>query len=642
MVFILLMLQVTSHSVFVNESNATSPGGDSAIVYLDLTYLNDLDLNDPRSAREAWDTLHLAASVQGIVNRDGPKLYIRFMPNPDDFWWDYLRNEHGWLTGRNVIQIDSIEDLLSHFAGSLNGLVVYREEPWVGSNLASTIAGVENRAAIRYDQTPGSIYRRVLETGESFIADRFELFDKHGKPIWLKDMEPDPTGSTKRLAYLWLKKHCLDTNKVSKQYMGYYIDSFWLIAPTKSELSNCTLTNHDFFISHAAFFMDLNVWEEESPIDEPDQPAGTDVRTLRELMRSMYDHADGGIIHIGGFTPWAWKYTDYKGSGSKHDGVESEWKLVKEVSTYNGFIDADALGYSGMTNASFYQHFPLKNHYPQNPRPRRSDIELAGLIDEDGKVAEKSYIMLYMGDYDAAAWFNRHVPELWADEQHGKITCNWAFNPNLDRRAPHVMHYVRTHQSPNDWFISGDNGAGYLNPSMLTAPRFDADIPDGWDKWVTHNQAYYERYDLTITGFIIDGLSPGMGEKGLDEYMRFSPDGVVCHWNCGQRGLHRGVLPYVKHQADISNSPRDAANDILKQLNDSPTQFLMFRSVLQRPSWHAEVMKLVKEADKTDRVRFLDAYTFFELLKLDEKHRNSSFDPPANMPGQVQRQRMEN
>ena len=436
------------------------------LTYLDLTSLNDLDLARPGEARQAWDTLHLVGTLQGIVNRDEPRLFVRLMEETDDFWWDYLRNDHPWLAGREVETAESAMDLIARFADRLKGVVLYKEQPWAGSNLASTIAGVEDRLAVRYDEAPDSICQQLLSSGHAFVSDRLDLFDVNGEPVWRGERTSNGTTkhSDKRDAYLWLKKRYLDTGLVSKQYMGYYIDAYWLTDPAKSELSNCTLTNHDFFVSQRALFMDLHVFEEEAPVDEPDQPLGADLQTLRELMRAMHDHAEGGIIHIGGFTPWAWKYSSEPGAGSAHGGVDTEWKMVQEVSAYNGMIDADALSLSGMVNASFYQHFPLKEQYPQNPRPTRADYLRNGHIDAHGRVAKKTYILHYLGDYDSAAWFNQQVPGLWEDPKRGQVPCAWAFNPNLDRRAPHVMDYVRTHQLATDWFISGDNGGGVSEP----------------------------------------------------------------------------------------------------------------------------------------------------------------------------------
>jgi len=68
------------------------------------------------------------------------------------------------------------------------------------------------------------------------------------------------SGSAKCDAYLWLKAHYLDTGKVDATYAGYYIDTAWLSKPWMSQPNHHTLTNHDFFIAHKAFFFDLNCW----------------------------------------------------------------------------------------------------------------------------------------------------------------------------------------------------------------------------------------------------------------------------------------------------------------------------------------------------------------------------------------------
>ena len=104
-------------------------------------------------------------------------------------------------------------------------------------------------------------------------------------------------------------------------------------------------------------------------------------------LRSMYDRGGGKIFTIGGFLPWAWKYSNSPGAGSRHGGVASEWQYAHIISAYNGTMDADALGYSGMSNASFYQHFPLADHYAQRSRTTLADVKAEGLIDGEGHVA---------------------------------------------------------------------------------------------------------------------------------------------------------------------------------------------------------------------------------------------------------------
>jgi hypothetical protein len=598
------------------------------VYLLDLTDLNQLDLGDRNDARRGWDTLHLVASVQGIVNRDRPTLFIRFMQHPDDFWWNYLRQAGHWLSARPTRTIASLEELLRTFQDRLQGVVVATERLHATSTLASTIAGAEDRVCLRHDPSPHSVYNRVLATGLPLTRDAVRLFHSDGSPLFggvkgttipgTGDPGLPSTGSAKCDAYLWAKHRVMDSNLVSNRDMAYYIDSYWLTGPANSSLSNCTLSNHDFFIARKAFFFDLHVWEEEAPVDDPNQSPGTDLRTLRTLLRAMHDRASGKILHIGGFTPWAWKYTNHGDAGSQHGPVDTEWKYAQVISAYNGVMDADALGFSGMANASFYQHFPLKKHYPQHRKPAAEDLKSKGLTDSDGHPLPKVYVSFYMGDYDSAAWLSYHVPKWWADPARGTIPCGWAFNPNLDRRAPHVMHYARTRATAQDWFISGDCGAGYLNPGMLTAPRLDPEVPDGWHTWIAHNRAYFHRYDLSITGFIIDGHAPGMGRRGADAYLEFSPDGIA-----GQKipweGLHQDTMPMIRMKLDLNGNPPQAGKQIASLVADDLPQFMFIRTILRSPTWHRQTMQYARQA-AGDKIRFVDPYTFFLLIKTHQRH----------------------
>ena len=76
-----------------------------------------------------------------------------------------------------------------------------------------------------------------------------------------------------------------------------------------------------------------------------------------------------------------------------------------------------------------------------------------------------------MGDFDSAAWMYQKLPELWDNPSRGTIPLGWAFNPNLSDRFPVGFHYTRQTKTDSDYFVTGDSGAGYLNPGMLIPPR---------------------------------------------------------------------------------------------------------------------------------------------------------------------------
>jgi len=618
-------------------SFAQSNTPPAAPIYrLDLSALDQLDLHNPANARTGWDTLQLASAIQGIANRDGANVFIRYQPETDDFWWNYLRNENGWLKGRPVIELHNVDDLLRQFAPQLKGVVLYDEHVAATANIADTIAGVEDKIPLRYDTNAASLYTELSKLPE-FPKDVLKLCNDDGSPMFtgignIPGTNVPSTGSAKNDAYRWAQMRYLDAGRCSRQYLAYYIDSFWLTNPTLGGLANATLANHDFFISHRAFFFDLGVYGDETPNDDPGQKPGTDRATLISIFRSMNHQSDSSIMTIGGFVPWLWKYVgptgtgpnDFKGSGGKHHPVHNEWEMARIASAFNFVVDADAVGHACLANASFYEHFPLKKHYAQNPHPTIASLKARGLIQPNGRVKDAAYITFYMGDYDSSAWLAASVPKLWADPQHGKIACNWAFDPNLDHRVPQALDYVRTHQSTNDWFISGDCGAGYLNPGMLRAPRFVPSVPDGWDTWTEYNREYYDRYDLTITGFIIEGFGPPMGRKGFDMYRTFSPDGLMIETSSrsfGMVGFHERQLPYIRHRLDLDGTPEQAGATLIAQIEKEKAafaygpQFLMTRTILKSPTWHTDVMNATKSISGGERVEFVDVYSFFLLLK---------------------------
>ncbi len=63
------------------------------------------------------------------------------------------------------------------------------------------------------------------------------------------------------------------------------------------------------------------------------------------------------------------------------------------------------------------------------------------------------------------------LPKMWTDPARGTTPLSWAFNPNLCERFPLGMAWPRENRSPNDFFVAGDSGAGYLNPGFLSTPR---------------------------------------------------------------------------------------------------------------------------------------------------------------------------
>jgi hypothetical protein len=591
------------------------------IYTFDAMPLRRSDLHRNSNASQVWDTLHVLAALQGLINRNSPQLYLfycaGFGVDTDRFWFDWLRGEDGWLQASGVKSVRDLRDAVTSFRDFYTGLVVYDPAVAATSNLASTAAGCDWLLPVRYDPAAGSVF--TLLTKELNIPVKLSFVGADGSSKFTgQGMIPDTgeasSGSAKVDAYRWAIQKFIVSGKCDPRYAAYYIDTFWLHAPYRGAPDLHTLSNHDYFISRKAFFFDLSPWADETPNDDPQQPLGADRKAFLEVLRALYDRSGGGILKVGGFPPWPFKYTDAEGVGGKHGGVPTEWEFGRLISQYNGYMEADAASFSAMANASFYQHYPLAARYKQpNKRPTIGDWKSRGYVTADGKVAPRLFVGHYVGDYDAPSWFYKAVPAFFSDPARGKVPLGWAFDPNLCDRAPHVFAYVYRHASHNDFFIAGDSGAGYLNPRALTV-RPESQLPSGLDAWAEHCRRYYERFGITITGFMLDGSAGHSTDFEFAAYHRFSSDGLGTHFEVGP-AMHADTA--TCGESDMPENIEDAAALIAREAESGKEpMFIWKRSILRRPAWYAELSRLLETKYASAQIEVVDPYTFFCLIRL--------------------------
>ena len=569
------------------------------------------------SRRRAWDVLHAAAALQGLANRDHPRLYALLVGDDartDRYWLDRLNAT--WTKGWAAPRLDSLDAAVARFRGSLKGAVVWDERVPATANVATTVAGVENLLPLRYDPAPDSLYTRLTQSPAGpRLPIRRRLLAPDGGPMFTgRGTIPGTTlassGSAKCDAYLWAAERYLRPGRCAPGFMGYYPDAAWIGTPRTVPLERTLLENHDFIVAKKAFAFDLGPWDDEAPDDDPAQPVGADARTLRTILRKVYDLAGGGFTHVAGFTPWDQKYTDF--TGRKHGGVESEWRYAEILSCFNAYMDADAPGVHAMANASVFRFEPLKARYPQPNLPTDASLRARGLLRADGTVLPRRYVAFYMGDYDSAAWLYNSLPEVWDDPARGAVPVGWAFNPVLQERFPTGLVYTRETATPNDLFIAGDSGAGYLNPGFLDGERKWSGLPSGLAGWEALNRRLYARWDLSLTGFVIDGFAPAMKEAGRRAYARFSPAGVVEQHTPPQPQVD-GV-PFLRMISDLDRDQIEASLErIRKGAGTSVPSFSIFRTILWTSTNLRDLATRLRASDP--QVEIVDPYTLMLLAK---------------------------
>jgi hypothetical protein len=567
------------------------PQAGGTLAVYDLSYTRSLP------PARAFEHAHLVSALQGIVNRGGPRLFVRFVegignPSDVDGWWlRTLRGRARWLEHAVIEEVPDIGALVQRFRDAVQGVVVWDPGVVATSNVASTIAGAEDLLPLPLDSAPDSLHSRLVANGPRLpvVRNLAGLFSGTGI---IPGTGLPSTGSRKCDAYLWAREHYLDTGICDPAHMGYYMDAFWIRNPNPGgNWQNHTLTNHDYFIARRGFFWDLNVWGDESPVDDPAQRPGEDLRTLKAILGAAARRLGGTrLIHVGGFTPWAFKYTDFPGAGGTRGGVQTEWETVRILSQFNAYIDADALRLSAMANASVHMHHPLPRRQSQPGPVTPDELRARGLLAPDGSVAPRAFVLHYVGDYDSAAWVTQHLFATWEAGNRGSVNMAWAVNPNLCERAAQFFAHAHLTRTARDHFMAGDSGAGYVNPTELLAPRAESGLPPVEDAWAAQCARYYRRFGMSFTGFLINGRAGVITPAAERMYEPFSPDGIANQYGCFHEPLHlEGNMPAFVLECDLSDDVEADAGTIHEAMDRTPPdrRFLVFRSVLRDVAYYA-------------------------------------------------------
>ncbi len=374
------------------------------------------------------------------------------------------------------------------------------------------------------------------------------------------------------------------------------------------DLMNTALPNADYYVAKKAFFWDLSPDAAIAPIDDRSQPLGTDVATLQKLLRAQACRAGNSIYTVSGFVPWHLKYTSYADPLSNMDPVPSEWKMIDIISAYHGQLDADAMGMVGLSNASVFSKVPLNSNLTQS-NDKGAGNTLTYRADTD-------YIMFYMGDFDAGAWTSGCLPLLWDDPKRGELPLAWPVCADLANRVPQVFNYLYETAGENDYFVSGDNGTGYLNPMFLEGDKVPSGMSNFLNVWKAHNIASNERFDIDITGFLIAGNAGSITPTVQAAYHEISPQGVVYQGSVSQ-AVYQGTpfAPYWDIGGEIKAASADSVADNIHSRLQNQGQFHCFRSVLTQPSRIVEIVNSLRTRYPNQKFEVVDPYTFMKFFK---------------------------
>lgn len=88
------------------------------------------------------------------------------------------------------------------------------------------------------------------------------------------------------------------------------------------------------------------------------------------------------------------------------------------------------------------------------PVPKKPELE------------NKAYIAIFISDGDNIQYTQRAMRRIWdrAARSRGKVALNWTIAPGLVDIGPGIVNYYYTTATPEDCFVTGPSGMGYLMP----------------------------------------------------------------------------------------------------------------------------------------------------------------------------------
>jgi hypothetical protein len=568
-------------TVFQFQScNANSKDSSGATQTEKMIYLYTLNGSETQAS---YDEAMAVACIQGIVNREGPRLYVlsKTYTRPV-YWLNKFANPGGWMEGKERVDVKSFEELYTLTKDKLKGAIIWDPAVPATLNLATTLAGLEDGIVL----SP--------EWADSYLK-------SWNLPV-IKDFRGmftgAETGSAKNDAYRWAIREYITSGKCNPHWLCLYEDSYM----SRSHGEVRYVTTRDWAVYNRAFVYDLSPWGDETPLDDSGQVLGTDIQTYKLMLEAVLNRTHGTqMTEIAGFFSFA-KYSNIAGYPSKHDPVPTEWETVYLISPYNCYQNTVA---DNCYNQSVHSQAPDKVLTQGRPQLREPK-------------AGKTYLCILMADYDSATPLYDFIPNNWDNASRGKIPLLWGINPNLYETYPDIIQHLYRTKTANDFFAADASAAGYMNPNRIDKSHLPL--------FISHNKKFYEKLDMSLSPMVLDWDEPTDVVK--DAFTQFSPDGfatiVIDFHNTGgklpQPHVWKGmpVMELINNACNFSNATETAGlmSSVISNPQGTKPAYHFFRIVWTNPQNIIDAIDKLKQLRPELDIEVADPYNFFHFSNL--------------------------
>ncbi|MCP5530715.1 MAG: hypothetical protein H7A44_09770 [Opitutaceae bacterium] len=487
----------------------------------------------------------LIISLQGLANRDYPRVYLEY---PKHWQWETVRPLITFMEERHGTQftrlgLNDADAALSLFGKYAKGYVVWDREVRASVNVAFTAAGVLDAIVVSEELIP--------------------LAEKHGLKK-VEDLRDIFRGKSDAEIYQWAVDKYWD--RCSRDYYAV------LGGHAGMQMQPGVA---DFAIMQRAFCADLSA----NP-KHPEELA---------LLKHLLGQQNPASTVIG----W---HSYAKDTEGQHTTLTGNFGLKME-------------GLHNLPNVSFTCQIPLSPDFTftNNHNVAR---------DEELTAEKKVYIAALATDSMGIG--------TWTKPGRGEIPYGWQVLMGWLRLNPVALQFFYEDKSPNDYFVGGLSGPGYMYPKSIPADKFPPLMKDARDLMAALDLRVMEIMDYSEGNRHVGNTD--LPKELVDRYYQEFPDviGFINGYGAARTFDLRDGVPFLSYDyyLDVQRPEVDAAADLeeLIQLNPKRPYFLLMhvresntiekvKNILGRLSEEAEVVPLdvflkLAASNKTYQTRF--------------------------------------
>lgn len=529
------------------------------------------------------DTRLLLATLQGIVNRTEPRIYL------------LESEEEGKLTWLGDLQVpytvhDDIWNLVKKYKHEVKGIIIYDPEVPDSINVATTLAGLKNAVVASPElanKLKASPYKlKVLEDLRGRFEDRMDAYTWQYEHLWkqttqrmLVGLSPDapiaiPPGLPDSFEVIAEEteqvrdagnKDTYDLNltpflgkdAVFLRFDDAFSQDGWGSAVHRVVVKADGQLIADFIAGTSEeekFLYD----RQQSQVSAGDgghrfadngryfvyrfeTPQGTQELTASVTMWNQYKVSAGNVQPLSSEKKEPYGYLrDYAVANKamvfwleindpeQRALFEKILSDVKPGTPYLGWFSNDVAGeFSSVEVASNHSVYVLAADWFSNltvfsgteSKPFKLKTPPAP------KLANKIYVTFTFSEGDNFQYNQHKMRNLWDDPARGEIPLNWTSSPLLYDAAPAILNYYQQSSTTNDLIIAGPSGVGYFYPEAWPQTTFD--------NYLKQSYKYMQKTKMPLTYVLnrIDGENLPLGTSYAKAYeQHYKSPGLFLSW----------------------------------------------------------------------------------------------------------------